>query len=52
MVRYKSVIFKNVKNLKNDRKLILTLQSFIFNNFLEWVVNILIQFSSKRPQSY
>lgn len=51
MVRYKSVIFKNVKNLKNDRKLILTLQTYI-NNFLEWVVNILIQFSSKRPQSY
>lgn len=29
MVRYKSVIFKNVKNLKNDRKLILTLQTYI-----------------------
>lgn len=47
-----SNFLKCEKLKKSDRKLILTLQTFILNNFLGWVVNILIQFSSNRPQSY
>jgi len=44
--------YKNLTNIvENDKKWTLTLQNFILN-ILEWVVNIFIQFSSNRPQSY